>query len=232
MSSRTVTRTAGRSAAARPPKGAERTQPAASADSLPPAGSCTCSSLRALTRRITAHYDAAFAPLGITVGQYALLSTLARAAAAGEPPPGISVLAERVATDRTTTTRAVDALAAADLVRIDADPGDARSRRVALTTAGEALRRRALPSWITAQQQLDALLGAPLHEALRDQVRRARHALREPGASRSSSVAAALASSPASTPVPAAASSPASAAAPSAATRSAPRRARAQVDRR
>jgi DNA-binding MarR family transcriptional regulator len=106
---------------------------------------------RALARR----FDEALRPLDLTNGQFSLMMSLNR-----PEPPNIGSVAELLAMDRTTLTAALKPLARRGLVRVIADKEDRRSRRIALTPAGEALLARAVPIWERAHARLDALLGA------------------------------------------------------------------------
>jgi DNA-binding MarR family transcriptional regulator len=137
----------------------------ADANALPPAGLCTCSKVRGLARRLTGLYDAALAPHGLTVTQYAALAVLARA----REPLTVSDLATRLQLDRTTTSRLVAPLESAGLVvRVTArgDDGDRRARPLGLTSSGRRRLRAAVPAWRAAQGEVTRLLGAPLHQAL------------------------------------------------------------------
>lgn len=147
---------------------------------LPPAGSCTCSQVRGLARRLTGVYDAALAEHGLTVTQYAALMTLARAAA----PLAIGEIAHRLQMDRSTTTRLLAPLEREGLVAQPAaahlrrgERLDQRARLLRLTPRGERRLRAAIPSWSIAQQQVDALLGATLVQSLARVTRAAADAL-------------------------------------------------------
>jgi len=146
---------------------------------LPPAGSCTCSQVRGLARRLTGLYDAALAPLGLTVTQYAALMTLARADGA----LAIGELASRLQMDRSTTSRLLAPLQREGLVAQPAPPAgsgartDHRARLLRLTPRGERRLRAAVPAWTQAQQQVDALLGEPLVRSLARVTRAAAQAL-------------------------------------------------------
>lgn len=134
-------------------------------DLLPPAGACTCSKVRSLARRLTGLYDAELARHGLTVTQYAALVVLMRAQSA----LSVADLARRLQMDRTTTSRLVGPLASAGLVaRIDVRTGggDTRARPLQLTARGRKRLLSAMPSWQTAQTQVEALLGTPLQTAL------------------------------------------------------------------
>lgn len=139
--------------------------PAALADRLAPTGLCTCSKVRGLARRLTGLYDAALAPHGLTVTQYAALAVLARA----RQPLAVSDLARYLQMDRTTTSRLVAPLESAGLVGRASARGvgsDRRAHPLGLTPSGRRRLRAAVPAWRAAQEEVVRLLGAPLHGAL------------------------------------------------------------------
>ena len=61
---------------------------------------CTCAALRAAGRAVVQFYDGALSEVGLTVNQFALLSTLGDAG-----PVTMTKLAAMMVTDRTTLTR-------------------------------------------------------------------------------------------------------------------------------
>lgn len=133
------------------------------AKALPAAGSCTCSRVRGLARRLTALYDAALAPHGLTVTQYAALVTLVRS---DEPLP-VAELARRLDMDRTTTSRLVGPLETEGLVtRVAAGSGDARSRPLRPTPKGRRRLAAAVPAWEIAQRDVETMLGERLRASL------------------------------------------------------------------
>jgi len=162
---------------------------------LPAGGSCTCSQVRGLARRLTGVYDAALAQHGLTVTQYAALITLARAT----EPLAVGELAQRLQMDRSTTTRLLAPLERAGLVAQPAAAhaprgaqADHRARLLRLTPRGERRLQAAVPAWAAAQQHVDALLGATLVKSLARATRAATRALvadrsrdAQPGAARS-----------------------------------------------
>jgi DNA-binding MarR family transcriptional regulator len=168
---------AGRTGAARA-SGSRAARTAHSRDSdatLPVAGSCTCSRVRGLARRLTGLYDAVLAAHGLTVTQYATLVVLAR----NETPLAVSELARRLQMDRTTTSRLVGPLQTAGWVvrSSDRSPGDARARRLRLTAQGRRVLDAATPAWHAVQAQVDGLLGESLKRALHRATRSASQAL-------------------------------------------------------
>jgi DNA-binding MarR family transcriptional regulator len=118
---------------------------------------CTCFKLRSLSRRITQLYDQAMAPCGLKVTQYSLLAHARRRD--GALPPSVSALADAMFTERTTLTRNLRPLVEAGYLRIE-NGGDARTRAVRVTAAGEAAFQAARPLWRGAQARVNALVGA------------------------------------------------------------------------
>jgi DNA-binding MarR family transcriptional regulator len=124
-------------------------------DPMRPRG-CTCHRLRRTTRQMTRIYDARLVPVGLTLTQYSVLSTLVR----GETPtPGVNEMAEILGMDRTTLTRTLKPLIAARLVTL-ATGDDRRSKKVSVTEAGRALWEKAKPLWRAAQDEIEARLGS------------------------------------------------------------------------
>ncbi|MGI4764805.1 MAG: MarR family winged helix-turn-helix transcriptional regulator [Janthinobacterium lividum] len=126
---------------------------------------CTCSALRMAARRLSQTYDAALAPAGVTVSQYAVLSNLAKDE--GATAPTMTELSERLGLDRTTLAHNLRPLERDGLVAVVPDPQDARLRRVALTPEGRARRDRCFPLWRAAQDRFDASFGASESHRLR-----------------------------------------------------------------
>ncbi len=112
--------------------------------------------MRGAARRITQIYGRHLAPTGLKISQFSLLGFIA-----AEGPVSIGRLSELLATDRTTLTRNLRPLLAADLVE-RAPSGDRRKHELVATTAGRALFKRALPLWAAAEQEVRAAMGAKL----------------------------------------------------------------------
>ena len=134
---------------------------------------CSCFLLRKLTRRVTQVYDHALAPAGLTVTQYSLLANLAR----GEGS-SVSALADRMGMERTTLVRSLKPLVAAGWARYgEQRPGKAAA--LALTAAGRARLRSAVPLWERAQDALEARVGvksiATLHALVDQSLEALRH---------------------------------------------------------
>jgi DNA-binding MarR family transcriptional regulator len=129
--------------------------------SEPPAvRGCTNFKLRALTRRVSQHYDRAMAGVGLKTTQYSLLSHVLR-----QGPLGSAELASAMALSASTLSRNLRPLVAAGWVEIG--PGaDARSHLVAITPAGRAKRAEAQRQWHAAQLALNRRLGTETVAAL------------------------------------------------------------------
>lgn len=130
----------------------------------PRAQGCTAFRLRRLSRRVSQHYDAHLAAVGLRSTQFSLLGSLVR-----RDRPPLTRLAEVLDMDRTTLTRNLRPLEAAGLVRMETGE-DARSRLVAITPAGRERWESAVPLWEAAQRTLHEILGADdvlrLHDSL------------------------------------------------------------------
>ncbi|MBZ6077220.1 MarR family winged helix-turn-helix transcriptional regulator [Microvirga puerhi] len=127
---------------------------------------CLCLHAQRAARALARRFDEALRPLELTNGQFSLLMALNRPEAA---PMG--AVARLLAMDRTTLTAALKPLERRSLVTSLANPSDARSRLLALTTEGEALLAKALPIWQHTHAEVDRLLpeptSVPIREALR-----------------------------------------------------------------
>lgn len=111
-----------------------------------------------------------FARFGISPAQWGILRTLRRAEEAGDEPPRLRDLCNRVLTRPPSVSGVVDRLERLGLVAKIPAPGDLRSRRVRLTDSGRDLVRQALThhaEWIgrvmqgltsTEQRELARLL--------------------------------------------------------------------------
>jgi len=126
---------------------------------------CICSTLRRATRAITATYDAALAPSGLRVTQFAVLRTLARLG-----PLPVTRLAAETALDRSTMGRNLDPLERRGLVRIEVGQADQRERVANLTATGEAAVETALPYWRQAQARVAALVDPSAVRVLAEQL--------------------------------------------------------------
>ena len=111
---------------------------------------CLCYRAQRTARAFARHFDNAFRDIGLTHGQFSLMMVL------NQPdPPGVARLSEFLGMDRTSLTAKLKALTKRGLVSVTADETDRRSRRIALTPAGRALLKTALPIWRDAHDAID-----------------------------------------------------------------------------
>ena len=125
---------------------------------------CLCFGTHRAARTLARRFDAAFAPLGISHGQYSLMMSLNR-----PQPPRLGETATFLAMDRTTLTANLKPLDRLGYVEIVPDKEDRRSRRLILTEAGRKLLAAAVPIWRKTHDEVDGYLsGSP--NALRGQL--------------------------------------------------------------
>lgn len=114
---------------------------------------CYCVLLRSAARKVTAVYDAALEPVGLSVAQYSLLRTVERA-----QPVSLTELGRRTELDRSTIGRNVKLLQRRGFVRVK--PGnDQREATVVLAEAGQAALRDGLELWNAAQSKIETSMG-------------------------------------------------------------------------
>jgi DNA-binding MarR family transcriptional regulator len=123
---------------------------------------CVCLGVQRAARGVARRYDEALKPLGLTSGQFSILSSLLR-----ESSEPIGALAELLGQERTTLTRNLRPLEAAGWVETNLDANDARLRRLRLTDKGREVLRAAVPFWRAAQRDSNARLGEAGWAALR-----------------------------------------------------------------
>lgn len=114
---------------------------------------CLCLHVQRAARSIARLFDDALRPLGLTNGQFSLLTALNR-----PNRPRISDVALLLAMDRTTLTANLKPLERRGLVAVATDEQDRRGRRLLLTDAGRDLLVAALPIWHETHDQLETLL--------------------------------------------------------------------------
>lgn len=108
---------------------------------------CVCLGLNRAARATARRYDAALKPIGITSGQFSILSALT-----GDTKMTIGHMAERLGLERTSLKRNLEPLEAQGLLRVIDDENDRRQRIVVATKDGLALLERAYPLWQAAQE--------------------------------------------------------------------------------
>ena len=119
-----------------------------------PAEPCNCNAIRQAERHVARHYERAFAPLGLTIDQFAALSKLGRLG-----PSSITGLGELLSMDRAVLSYVTKGLLARDLIVVTRAAGDGRCRLVSLTEAGTTLLAAAWERWHAANARIDAALG-------------------------------------------------------------------------
>jgi DNA-binding MarR family transcriptional regulator len=114
----------------------------------PALGACLCSHVRRTSRAISAFYDGFLESEGLTVTQYAILVTIARA------NEGIqrTALAAKLGMERTTLTRNLSPLEREGLIAAKAGT-DKRARMIAVTPQGLRKLRRSYGQWLEAQKK-------------------------------------------------------------------------------
>ncbi|MEJ1096747.1 MULTISPECIES: MarR family winged helix-turn-helix transcriptional regulator [unclassified Pseudoxanthomonas] len=114
---------------------------------------CTCFHLRRATRRVTQIYDHELAVVDLSLNQYSILRRTQRG------PRMLGELAEELGMDRTTLSRNLKPLLDSGLLS-EARGKDARQRLIALSDAGHARLKVAVPHWQRAQHLIDTTFGA------------------------------------------------------------------------
>ncbi len=117
--------------------------------------SCYCIALRKLSRRLTAVYDEAFAPLGITVSQFSQLRHIRH-----KQPVSLTELGALQDLDRSTVGRNTKVLHRMGLVSMAASEEDQRETVLSLTDEGRALLKQATPIWNDVQARIETKLEA------------------------------------------------------------------------
>lgn len=125
------------------------------------AGECLAVRTRMLSRVLTAIYDDAVRPLGVTVGQVNILVSVNSAGSARQRDIGRLLYMEK-----STLSRNVERLRNGGWLRVS-DDDDARSQRLAVTAKGKRLIAKVLPSWELAQERARVVVGADGEAALR-----------------------------------------------------------------
>ena len=127
---------------------------------------CLCTTLRKATRRVTRLYDMALAPSGLKVTQLALLRQIERSG-----PVSVGDLAEAQVMDSGGLAHTLKPLERDGFISFSVDPGDRRSRLVALTAEGQTKLDETAALWDKAHHGFETTFGidksGPLREALR-----------------------------------------------------------------
>ena len=127
---------------------------------------CLCLHVQRAARMVGRRFDDALRPLGLTNGQFSLLTSLNR-----EEPATMGAVAAVLAMDRTTLTAALKPLQRAGFVEVQIDLEDRRTRLLTLTPAGRALLASAVPVWKHSHAQVEGLLDGTDPDGLRRDLR-------------------------------------------------------------
>lgn len=130
--------------------------------SLSPDQPCSCSALRQAARRVTRLYDAALAPVGLSLNQYAVLSQVSRSG-----PSAQGDLAERLVMDRSTLGHLLRPLQARGLLHVTVDPEDRRRKLLSVSQDGRRLLESADPLWAQAEATFREAFGLERAQRLR-----------------------------------------------------------------
>ncbi|HVY20168.1 MAG TPA: MarR family transcriptional regulator [Bauldia sp.] len=103
---------------------------------------CLCFAAQRAARELARRFDRALAQLGITNGQFSMLTAIG-----GMGGPKLGEIARFMGMDHATVTAAVRKLEKRGLAVVTADGADRRSRRVSLTEEGVVVTERATLVW-------------------------------------------------------------------------------------
>ena len=123
---------------------------------------CLCFAAQRAARALARRFDEALSPIGLTSGQFSLLTSLNRPEA-----PSMGSIAALLVMDRTTLTANLKPLEQRGWVEIAVDPADRRVRRLSLTAAGRRVLQSALPIWQDVHGEIDRLMPASDGRTLR-----------------------------------------------------------------
>jgi DNA-binding MarR family transcriptional regulator len=135
---------------------------------------CACDQLRRAARGVTQVYDNGVLDSGLKITQLPIFVGLG---SEGDLP--LSVLAERLALDRTTLTRNLKVLEDRGLIRTYEHEDDARVRMVSMTLEGSAVLTGALARWEKVQAHVEDRFGRDRLKALGDELAALSRALAE-----------------------------------------------------
>jgi DNA-binding MarR family transcriptional regulator len=127
---------------------------------------CLCLHAQRAARTLARRFDEALRPLGLTSGQFSLLTSLNR-----PEPARMGSVAAVLGMDRTTLTAALKPLQQRGLIDVAVDPDDQRGRIVTLTPSGLALLTRAVPIWKRTHRKIEQHLAGADPDALRQDLR-------------------------------------------------------------
>ncbi len=109
---------------------------------------CACTTVKKLSRILGRTYDAALAPSGINVTQFAVMRSISRHD--GEP---LARVADELEMDRTSLYRAIAPMERDGWIKLAAG-ADSRSRAAVITAKGSRLLAKAADNWENVQGSL------------------------------------------------------------------------------
>lgn len=125
------------------------------------AGECLAVRVRMLNRTITAIYDDALRPLGVTTGQLNILVVVTKR---GPLSPG--EVARRLNMEKSTVSRNVERMRGNGWLTVTASDSG-RKQELRLTRQGKKLLEESVPAWDEAQTRTRALLGRRGSDSIR-----------------------------------------------------------------
>jgi DNA-binding MarR family transcriptional regulator len=126
---------------------------------------CFAGRVRYMSRAITSMYNEHFREHGMTAAQVTLLSSVDQFA-----PVGPSELAKMLSMEKSTVSRNLARMHQSGWIEIEAGE-DERSRRVSMTRKGRGKLTKVFPSWVAAQDELEALIGSKGAESILESFR-------------------------------------------------------------
>jgi DNA-binding MarR family transcriptional regulator len=124
------------------------------------ASQCIASRVRRLSRVITAIYDEALRPHGITLNQLNTLVFLMRIQKAK-----LSEIAKHLHMEISTASRNLNRMRKGGLILVQ-EGKDARTREFSVSKKGEEQIKKAFPDWQKAQRKTNTILGKELANAV------------------------------------------------------------------
>jgi DNA-binding MarR family transcriptional regulator len=118
---------------------------------------CHAMALRKASRRLSQMYDAALAPVGLTITQYGLLTEVLKR---GEKAPTVTELAAAMVMERSGLGHTLGPLERDGYIVLVVNAEDARSRHVVLTVRGKTLQAKASKLWLQAQNKFAEVVGS------------------------------------------------------------------------
>jgi DNA-binding MarR family transcriptional regulator len=138
---------------------------------------CVCFAAQRAARELARRFDRAFADLGITNGQFSMMTAMG-----GMGRPKLGDLARFMGMDHATVTAAVRKLEKRGLVTVSEDGKDRRARRVSLTDEGVVTVERAVLVWRIEHLKITLEMGEDVVPEIRTRLMQFGPPLRKPAA--------------------------------------------------